>query len=130
MMHIFTIPYNLAVIYCEKIMGYNKGDTYEQEIFERLAAKNLIVIDSTRGGSGNLADIKFLHNFQEINLEVKLDLEADYGQKMLRWNNGIWSWCVDDSITSYYTSVGVLNHINNKNFIPNRYSIAKDEITL
>ena len=130
MMHIFTIPYNLAVIYCEKIMGYNKGDTYEQEIFERLAAKNLIVIDSTRGGSGNLADIKFLHNFQEINLEVKLDLEADYGQKMLRWNNGIWSWCVDDSITSYYTSVGVLNHINNKNFIPNRYSITKDEITL
>ena len=70
MMHTFTIPYNLAVIYCEKIMGYNKGDTYEQEIFERLAAKNLIVIDSTRGGSGNLADIKFLHNFQEINLEV------------------------------------------------------------
>jgi len=64
------------------MMGYNKGDTYEQEIFERLIAKNLIVIDSTRGGAGNLADIKFLHNLQEINLEVKLDLEADYGQKI------------------------------------------------
>ncbi len=59
-----------------------------------------------------MANIKFLHNLQEINLEFKLDLEADYGQKMLKWNNGIWSWCVDDSITSFYISVGVLNHIN------------------
>ncbi|GBO56229.1 hypothetical protein APA_4559 [Pseudanabaena sp. lw0831] len=110
-------------------MGYNKGDNYEQNIFDLLTAKGLIAIGSTRGGAGNTTDIKFLHDFQEYNLEVKLDLEADYGQKMLRWNDGIWSWCVDDAVTSFYTSVGVLDIVNAKNFIPNRYSIARDEIT-
>jgi hypothetical protein len=111
-------------------MGYNKGDNYEQNIFDLLTAKGLIAIGSTRGGAGNATDIKFLHNFQEYNLEVKLDLEADYGQKMLRWNDGIWSWCVDDPVTAFYTSVGVLDIVNAKNFIPNRYSIPRDEITM
>ena len=111
-------------------MGYNKGDNYEQKIFERLIAKGLIVLGSTRGGASNSTDIKFLHNLQETNLEVKLDLEADYGQKMLRWNNGIWSWCVDDSVTSFYTSIEVLDIVNRKQFIPNRYYIPRDEITI
>jgi hypothetical protein len=110
-------------------MGYNKGDNYEQNIFDLLTSKGLIAIGSARGGAGNATDIKFLHNFQEYNLEVKLDLEADYGQKMLKWDNGIWSWCVDDAVTSFYTSVGVLDIVNAKNLIPNRYSIARDEIT-
>lgn len=110
-------------------MGYNKGDNYEQNIFDLLHLRKLLVLNSTRGGAGNSTDIKFLHSLQENNLEVKLDLEADYGQKMLKWDNGIWSWCVDDSVTSFYTSVGVLDIINNKNFIPNRYSIPKHEIT-
>ena len=110
-------------------MGYNKGDNYEQNIFDLLTARGLIAIGSTRAGAGNTTDIKFLHDFQEYNLEVKLDLEADYGQKMLKWDNGIWSWCVDDAVTLFYTSVGVLDIVNAKNFIPNRYSIARDEIT-
>ncbi len=110
-------------------MGYNKGDNYEQNIFDLLNAKGLLVLNSTRGGAGRSPDIKFLYNFQECHLEVKLNLEADYGQKMLRWDNGIWSWCVDDSVTSFYTSVGVLNIINGKQFIPNRYCIPRDEIT-
>ncbi len=111
-------------------MAYNKGDNYEQNIFDLLTAKGLIAIGSNRGGAGNATDIKFLHNFQEYNLEVKLDLGADYGQKMLRWNDGIWSWCVDDPVTSFYTSVGVLDIINAKNFIPNRYSISRDVIIM
>ena len=110
-------------------MGYNKGDNYEQNIFDLLTSKGLIAIGSARGGAGNATDIKFLYDFQEYNLEVKLDLEADYGQKMLKWDNGIWSWCVDDAVTSFYTSVGVLDIVNAKNLIPNRYSIARDEIT-
>ena len=111
-------------------MGYNKGDNYEQNIFDLLTSKGLIATGTSRGGAGNLTDIKFLHNSQQYNLEVKLDLGADYGQKMLRWNDGIWSWCVDDPVTSFYTSVGVLDIVNAKNFIPNRYSIPRDEITM
>lgn len=110
-------------------MGYNKGDNYEQSIFDLLTSRGLIATGSTRGGAGSAVDIKFLHNFKEYNLEVKLDLEADYGQKMLKWDNGIWSWCVDDAVTSFYTSVGVLDIVNAKCFVPNRYSIARDEIT-
>jgi len=110
-------------------MGYNKGDSYEQNIFDLLISKKLISTNSIRAGAGNSIDIKFLHNFQEYNLEVKLDLEADYGQKMLKWNEGLWSWCVDDSVTSFYTSAGVLDIVNSKNFIPNRYFIPRDEIT-
>ncbi|MFN5862418.1 MAG: hypothetical protein ACK451_10625 [Pseudanabaena sp.] len=111
-------------------MGYNKGDNYEQNIFDLLSSKGLIATGSTRGGAGNATDIKFLYNSQEYNLEVKLDLEADYGQKMLRWDNGIWGWCVDDAVTAFYTSVGVLDIVNAKNLIPNRYSILRDEITV
>ncbi len=110
-------------------MGYNKGDSYEQNIFDLLNERGLIYLNSTRGGAGNSADIKFLSNLQKNNLEVKLDLEADYGQKMLKWNNGIWSWCVEDAVTAYYTSIGTLDVLNSKNLIPNRYSIPKHEIT-
>jgi hypothetical protein len=74
-------------------MGYNKGDTYESEIFDILKSKNLIAHNSSRGGAGNQPDVKFLHDFGGHNLEVKLDLSADYGQKMLTWNDGIWNWC-------------------------------------
>jgi len=110
-------------------MGYNKGDNYEQNIFDLLNERGLIYPNSTRGGAGNSADIKFLSNLQKNNLEVKLDLEADYGQKMLKWNNGVWSWCVADSVTEYYTSIGTLDVLNGKNLIPNRYFIPRDEIT-
>jgi hypothetical protein len=110
-------------------MGYNKGDNYEQHIFDLLKARGLLASNSMRAGAGNSTDIRFLSGLQEYNLEIKLDLEADYGQKMMKWEHGIWSWCVNDVVTSFYTSVGVLDIVTAKNFIPNRYSLAKDEIT-
>ena len=48
-----------------------------KNIFDLLTLKGLIATGSARGGAGNSTDIKFLRNFQEYNLEVKLDLEAD-----------------------------------------------------
>ena len=64
--------------------GYNKGDTYEGIIFDLLTTKGLIALNSKRGGAGNQPDISFVHDNRQTNLEVKLDLEADYGQKMLK----------------------------------------------
>lgn len=110
--------------------GYNKGDTYEGIIFDLLTTKGLIALNSKRGGAGNQPDISFVHDNRQTNLEVKLDLEADYGQKMLKWNDGIWSWCVDDIVTEFYTQCGVLQFIQTKQITPNRYSIPKQEITL
>jgi hypothetical protein len=112
------------------IKGYNKGDTYEGLVFDLLTTKGLIAPNSNRGGAGNQPDINFVHSFQENNLEVKLDLTADYGQKMLKWSNGIWSWCVDDVVTEFYTQCGILQLVQDKQIIPNRYSIPKQEITL
>ena len=119
----------MAILYLlRKKMGYNKGDSYEQTIFDILKAKNLILTGSSRGGAGNKADIEFLYKGIAYNLEVKLNLQADFGQKMLKWENGIWSWSKNDSITDFYKLAGVLDIIKDKNFIPNRYSVPKYDI--
>ncbi len=111
--------------------GYNKGDSYEEIIFSLLKTRGLIVPDSNRGGAGNAPDIVFLHNLQANNLEVKLDLKADYGQKMLRWSNNIWSWCKEDDLMfSLYEEIGILDIIKRKEIIPNRYSIHQEELTV
>jgi len=91
-------------------MPYNRGDLYE------------------RGG----ADVKFLYKSQEYNVEIKVDLKADYGQKMLKWDikNKSWFWSVDDSVTQLYTSIGILDYVNQKNFTPNRFTISKEQITI
>lgn len=110
-------------------MGYNKGDSYEEKIFEILQKKNLLSPKAKRGGSSNKPDLIFLHQSRSSSLEVKLDLKADYGQKMLKWEDGIWSWRVDDSVTQLYTHLKILDYINHKTIIPNRYTIPKEEIT-
>lgn len=48
-------------------MGYNKGDIYENTIFQILQSKKILTKDSVRAGAGGGADIKFLHKSQECN---------------------------------------------------------------
>lgn len=110
-------------------MGYNKGDSYEEKIFQVLQEKNVLSPEVKRGGSSNKPDLIFLHQSRSSSLEVKLDLKADYGQKMLKWEEGVWSWRVDDSVTQLYTHLKILDYINNKKIIPNRYTIPKEQIT-
>lgn len=113
-------------------MAYNKGDLYEETIFKILQNKKLIPNNFARAGAGGGADIKFIYQSQEHNLEIKVDLKADYGQKMLRWNSKsqLWYWSVDDSVTKLYTSIGVLDYINQKKFTPNRFIIPEQQITI
>ena len=110
-------------------MGYNKGDRYEEKIFEILQKRNLLSPEAKRGGSSSKPDLIFLHQSRPSFLEVKLDLKADYGQKMLKWEDGVWSWCRDDSVTQLYSHLKILDHINSKKIIPNRCTIPKEEIT-
>jgi hypothetical protein len=110
-------------------MGYNQGDSYEEKIFEILQKKKVLSPNAKRGGSSNKPDLIFLHQSRPSFIEVKLDLKADYGQKMLKWENGVWSWRVDDSVTQLFTHLKILDYINDKNIIPNRYTIPKEEIT-
>lgn len=113
-------------------MPYNKGDLYEQTIFEILQNKKLIPENFLRAGAGGGADVKFVYKSQSYNLEVKADLNADYGQKMLRWNldSKLWYWSVDNPVTQLYTSIGVLDYVNEKKFIPNRFTVPTDRITI
>ncbi|EKD07065.1 hypothetical protein [Limnospira platensis] len=110
-------------------MGYNKGDSYESVIFEILKQKGLLPNDSERAGAGGGVDIQFLYRSRLCNLEVKLDLKADYGQKTLGWKDGKWFFNKSDVTTDFYTKIGIIDYVNQKNIVPNKYRIAKDHIT-
>ena len=103
--------------------GYNKGDAYEAKIHQICVQKGITPLSCIRGGAGSNADLIFIHNKEQYNLEIKFDLAADYGQKMLRWENNAWRWCVDDETTRIYTGMGVLDILQKKNFIPNKHTI-------
>jgi len=96
-------------------MGYNKGDTYEEKIFDIFKNKGLLKPGTLRAGAGGKPDIMFLHNGKEYNLEAKENQGADYGQKYLKWENDKLVWRVDDSTTKLYTKCGVLNFVNEVN---------------
>ena len=69
-------------------MGYNKGDTYEEKIFDIFKNKGLLKPGTLRAGAGGKPDIMFLHNGKEYNLEAKENQGADYGQNILFYING------------------------------------------
>jgi len=109
---------------------YNLGDEYEYRIFTILKKKGLIPTDARRAGAGGGSDAYFIHRGKRYNLEIKKDLQADYGQKMLRWSRDQgWCWSVDDETTRLYTSVGALNYINDIDYTPKKFTIPNREIT-
>lgn len=109
--------------------GYNKGDAYEEKIHKICIERGITPIQFKRGGAGNSSDIEFIHKGKINILEVKVDTKADYGQKMLKWNNDISSWCVDDEVTKMYTQLGILRLIQDRQIIPRRYTITKKLLT-
>ena len=49
---------------------------------------------------------------------------------MLKWSNDKWFWSKDDRVTQLYTSIGILDLLNQKKLKPNRFTIIpKSEIT-
>ena len=110
---------------------YNKGDAYEANIFKMLESLGLIPEGTKRAGAGAGADMPFLHNGKIFNLEVKKDLQADFGQKYFKWNkNNGWSWALNDQVTNFYTQLGVLTILNNKSIIPNKLNKPDKQITI
>ena len=109
---------------------FNLGDAYEYRIFTILKKKELIPLDAERAGAGGGSDAYFINSGKRYNLEIKKDLQADYGQKMLRWSKDQgWYWSVDDETTRLYTSVGALNYINDIGYTPNKFTRPNREIT-
>lgn len=109
---------------------FNKGDAYEEEIFLILKNRGLIPTDLKRAGACTGTDVIFLHNGEPFNLEVKNGTGADYGQCMLRWENGEWIWSVDNDVTRFYTEIGVLNILKGRNVTPIKFNKPNNEITV
>lgn len=91
--------------------GYNKGDAYEEEIFQICANKKIIKPGSNRAGAGSAADLVILKKGNEINIEVKYK-SADWGQKYLDYRDeGGWFWENPDKVTELYDAIGLISHI-------------------
>jgi hypothetical protein len=99
-----------------KSTGYNKGDKYEDKIFNICKEKGIIALDSHRAGASNKSDIVASHNGLSLGIEVK-SAGADYGQKYLEYQDGKWNWSKPDIITNFYDHMKVIGMIDPK-FIP------------
>ena len=119
------------------VLGDNKGHTYEKKIVKILKERMIIAEDTYGAGSGPGTDVIFIHKGKNYKLEIKNSVIApDYGQKRLipyqdgkKWR---WNWApkvIDEKITKYYTKIGVLDYLNKKKIIPNKYRKADSELT-
>ena len=113
------------------VLGDNKGHTYEKKIVKILQDRNLVPQGVTGAGSGVGTDISFLHENNEYRLEIKNNAtDPDYGQKRLvpklvgkKW---VWQWAPgieSEKIVGHYTGLGVLDYLNKKNIVPNKFRI-------
>ena len=119
------------------VTGDNKGHVYEKKIVKILKKRMLIAKGTYGAGSGPGTDVIFIHKGKNYKLEIKNSVTApDYGQKRLipyqdgkKWR---WNWApkvIDEKITKYYTKIGVLDYLNKKKIIPNKYRKADSELT-
>ncbi len=109
---------------------YNKGDDYEEKIFQICEKKKILARNFNRAGASDQSDIKILHQGKEFNVEIKADENADYGQKYLKWEiKKGWQWVKDDNVTKMYNRMKIIENYINKNFIPKKFTKKKSEIT-
>ena len=120
------------------VYGDNRGHTYEKKIVQILKDKKIIPRGKHGAGNGPGTDITFFHNKKEFKIEIKNNvIDPDYGQKRLipkkigkDWK---WNWApgvIDENITKYYTRIGVLDYLNEKKMIPNKYRKSDSELTI
>ena len=71
----------------------SRGDLYERAIFNELLSSKLTKRSYLPAGSDkNKPDAVFLVNDKKYNLEIKLDLDADFGQGTLRYDFNNFKW--------------------------------------
>ena len=120
------------------VKGDNKGHKYEKKIVQILKDKKLMPAEVAGAGSGPGIDAFFLHQGKEYSVEVKNRANgAEFGQKRLipekKGKEWKWNWApkvIDEKITKYYTRIGVLDYLDKKNIIPNKYRKKDGKLTL
>lgn len=101
-------------------MAGEQGFAYEQSIYSKLNSKKLVPSGFRPAGSDASApDAKFIYKGKPYNLELKLDLKADYGQGSLDYVNGQWmlggaKTKSAQEMRSLLRSVGIENFANKK----------------
>ena len=119
------------------VKGDNKGHKYEKKIVEILKNKKLMSTEVAGAGSGPGIDAFFLHRGKKYSVEVKNRANgAEFGQKRLipekKGKEWKWDWAPKVKgmkITDHYTKLGVLDYLNKKKIIPNKYRKPDPELT-
>ena len=101
-------------------MAGQRGFLYEGRVFNKLKSKNLVPTGITPAGPDpSKPDAVFKYNNVSYNLEVKLNLEADYGQGTLEYSQGKWglggaNTPQADEMRNILNSVGAVEFVNNQ----------------
>ncbi len=113
------------------VLGKNKGQNYESDVFEILDDAGLIFPGTTSEGLAGGADAEISINHKKYHLEIKNGLGADFGQKKFNWSkkNG-WTFSENDDVTKFFKKIGVLRFLNKKKIIPRRYTVPQNRITV
>ena len=119
------------------VKGDNKGHRYEKKIVQILKNKKLMPSEVDGAGSGPGIDAFFLHRGKKYSIEVKNRANgAEFGQKRLvpEKKGKEWKWDLAPKvkgmkITDHYTKLGVLDYLNKKKIIPNKYRKPDPELT-
>ena len=119
------------------VKGDNKGHKYEKKIVQILKDKKLMSTEVAGAGSGPGIDAFFLHRGKKYSIEVKNRANgAEFGQKRLvpekKGKEWKWDWAPKVKgmkITDHYTKLGVLDYLNKKKIIPNKYRKPDPELT-
>ena len=119
------------------VKGDNKGHKYEKKIVQILKNKGLMSNEVAGAGSGPGIDAFFLHRGKKYSVEVKNRANgAEFGQKRLipekKGKEWKWDWAPKVKgmkITDHYIKLGVLDYLNKKKIIPNKYRKPDPELT-
>ena len=119
------------------VKGDNKGHKYEKKIVQILKNKGLMSNEVAGAGSGPGIDAFFFHRGKKYSIEVKNRANgAEFGQKRLvpekKGKEWKWDWAPKVKgmkITDHYIKLGVLDYLNKKKIIPNKYRKPDPELT-
>ena len=109
----------------------SRGDIYERAIFNELLSSKLTERKYLPAGSDKTRpDAVFLVNGKKYNLEIKLDLDVDFGQGTLRYdfNNFKWISYADNPKMKELMDYYKVNEIADNNWtkVPNR--VGKNDV--
>jgi hypothetical protein len=96
-------------------MGYNRGDTYEEHIYEISKNQGIIPPGSSRAGAAaNAPDLLFRHLGNDYKLEIKHNItNPDYGQRRVHFypQTRSWKWALNDELSEYYDELNLTDNI-------------------